>query len=213
MDADGATSEASVPFGSGMATNEPVGFFGVGQELVPTKYSPLAAVPQSFEWFGEVTAQTVGGVWKFFQPSNLWNFVERVFTTAPNQSDGPEAVATNSTRAQESLERDSQRMMSIVGAVSLGDQIAADGWGNVLQFLALLNMAIGIFNLIPLPPFDGGHVLIGTYERVRELLRRDGRRYFADYNKVMPVAMGVIMVMVAIGLMAIYLDLADPVQI
>lgn len=213
MDRDGATSDASVSFGSGMATNEPVGFFGVGQELVPTKYSPIAAIPESFRWFGEVTTQTIGGVWNFFQPSNLWNFVERVFTTAPTQSEEPETVATNSTRAQESLEQDSQRMMSIVGAVSLGEQIAADGWGNVLQFLALLNMAIGIFNLIPLPPFDGGHVLIGTYERVRELLRRDGRRYFADYNKVMPVAMGVIMVMVAIGLMAIYLDLADPVQI
>ena len=103
--------------------------------------------------------------------------------------------------------------MSIVGAVVLGEELTDGGWANLLAFFAFLNMAIGLLNLIPLPPFDGGHVAVGTYEKIRELLRRDGRRYFADYNKVMPVAMAVVSFMVIVGLMAMYLDLADPIRL
>ena len=51
---------------------------------------------------------------------------------------------------------------------------------------AVFLLVIGLINLIPLPPFDGGHVMIATYEKIRELFRRDGRRYLADTNKILP---------------------------
>ena len=213
VDAQGAASESTVNFGSRVGVTKQVGFFGVGEERTIVKYSPIAAVPKSFEWFGEVAKASVVGVWNFFRPSNVWGFVERVFTTTPSGESTRDEPAPNRTQAERTMEDDANRMVSIVGAVGLGSQLTEDGLGPLLQFLALLNMAIGIFNLIPLPPFDGGHVLIGTYEKIRELLRRDGRRYLADYAKIMPVATGVVIIMAAIGLMAIYLDIADPVQI
>ena len=46
----------------------------------------------------------------------------------------------------------------------------------------VVNVLIGILNLMPLLPLDGGHVAIATYERIRSI---GGRRYMAD---VVPAA-------------------------
>ena len=62
----------------------------------------------------------------------------------------------------------------------------------MLYLLAALNVFIGVFNMFPLLPLDGGHAAIADYERIRE--RRTGRRYFADVARLMPLAMGVIVV-------------------
>ena len=56
-------------------------------------------------------------------------------------------------------------------------------------------------------PLDGGHAAVATYERLRE---RDGRRYFADVSKLMPVAMGVIVVLLFLFMSGLYLDITDP---
>ena len=62
----------------------------------------------------------------------------------------------------------------------------------MLYLLAALNVFVGVFNMFPLLPLDGGHAAIAMYERIRE---RNGRRYFADVSKLMPFAMGVIVVL------------------
>ena len=53
----------------------------------------------------------------------------------------------------------------------------------------MLNVFVGVFNMFPLLPLDGGHAAIATYERLRE---RNGQRYHADVSKMMPFAMAVI---------------------
>ena len=60
----------------------------------------------------------------------------------------------------------------------------------------MINIFIGLFNLVPLLPFDGGHVAIATYERIRES-RRGGRRYLADVAKLLPLTYAVVLVLVA----------------
>ena len=62
------------------------------------------------------------------------------------------------------------------------------GQANVSELLYLLvaiNMFVGIVNLFPMLPLDGGHVAIAVYERIRS---RKGRAYHADVAKLMPVA-------------------------
>jgi membrane-associated protease RseP (regulator of RpoE activity) len=80
----------------------------------------------------------------------------------------------------------------------------------VLYLLAVLNVFVGVFNMFPLLPLDGGHAAVATYERVRE--GRSRRRYFADIERLMPVAMGVIMVLLALFMSGLYLDLARPLR-
>ena len=75
-----------------------------------------------------------------------------------------------------------------------------------------MNIFIGVFNLIPLLPFDGGHVAIAVYEKAQELRRRSRSRYIADISRMIPVAYTVVMVLAVVGLLAVYLDLTKGVS-
>jgi membrane-associated protease RseP (regulator of RpoE activity) len=78
--------------------------------------------------------------------------------------------------------------------------------------MAVLNVFIGLFNLVPLLPLDGGHVAIATYERIREI-GRGGRRYFVDVTRLLPVTYAVVTVLVLIGISSIYLDVVNPISL
>jgi membrane-associated protease RseP (regulator of RpoE activity) len=78
----------------------------------------------------------------------------------------------------------------------------------VLYLLAVLNVFVGVFNMFPLLPLDGGHAAIATYERVRE--RGSRRRYYADVSKLMPFAMTVIAVLLLLFMSGLYLDITQP---
>jgi membrane-associated protease RseP (regulator of RpoE activity) len=79
---------------------------------------------------------------------------------------------------------------------------------GLLLLLAALNVFVGVFNMFPLLPLDGGHAAVAVYERVRE--GRSRRRYFADIERMMPFAMGVITVLLMLFMAGLYLDLTKP---
>ncbi|MFV0308222.1 MAG: site-2 protease family protein [Desertimonas sp.] len=75
---------------------------------------------------------------------------------------------------------------------------------------ALINIFIGMFNLIPLLPFDGGHVAIAVSEKIQEkLLHR--RRYFADVTRLLPLTYGVVIVLGLLFVSSLYLDVVNPI--
>jgi len=77
-------------------------------------------------------------------------------------------------------------------------------------FLAQINIFVGILNLIPLLPLDGGHAAIATYERIRS---RKGRApYRADITKLLPLTYAVVLVFGFIGLTTIWLDIVRPIS-
>jgi membrane-associated protease RseP (regulator of RpoE activity) len=95
---------------------------------------------------------------------------------------------------------------TIVGATQVSKNAGqADGWAGMLSLLAAVNVSVGVFNMFPLLPLDGGHAAIATYERLRE---RKGKRYFADVNKLMPVAAMCITLIAFMFLTGLYLDIA-----
>ena len=55
------------------------------------------------------------------------------------------------------------------------------GWADFLIVMVEINVFIGLLNLLPMLPLDGGHVLIAVYERIRS---RKGRPYHADVAKL-----------------------------
>lgn len=100
------------------------------------------------------------------------------------------------------------RPTTLVGISQVsGDIGSRDGLKAVLLLLASVNVFVGVFNLLPLLPFDGGHAAIATYERVRS---RRGRRYMADVSKAVPVTMVVLMLVALLFFTGLYLDIAKP---
>ena len=101
------------------------------------------------------------------------------------------------------------RPTTLVGITGLSDDVGeSQGLVGILYLLAVLNVFIGVFNMFPLLPLDGGHAAIATYERLRE---RNGVRYYADVSKLMPFAMAVITVLLFLFASGLYLDVTDPV--
>ena len=207
---DGADLRFTVDLGSDVEVLEASGFLGVGQDQVPQTLGPVDALTASVGDFGSMVGESVSGITRLFSPSNLASFAGRLFDGSTTDSETTEPTSARETNAQY-LEANEARPISIVGVVGLGSQ--TESLFQLLFFLASINVVIGVINLIPLLPFDGGHIAVATYERIRELVARDGRRYFADANKLMPVAVAVIMVMVTVGLLGLSLDIVDPLQI
>jgi membrane-associated protease RseP (regulator of RpoE activity) len=88
-------------------------------------------------------------------------------------------------------------------------QGAQAGAGSLLEVLIALNIFIGIANMLPMLPLDGGHVAIALYERIRT---RRGRPYYqADAAKLVPVAYAFIILLILLVSSAAYLDITHPV--
>ncbi len=91
-----------------------------------------------------------------------------------------------SAKAANQAAQNGTRVESIVGAARTAVQAAQAGIGDLLVILISINVFVGIFNLFPMLPLDGGHVAIAVYERIRS-----GRRsvaYHADAAKLLPFA-------------------------
>lgn len=201
---DGATETVEVTIGANPLRPKE-GQLGVGPSFPPERVGPIAAVGQTIQEFLDVAVASVKGMVQLFTPAGLGSFAQQV---AQGRQD-PSADATGSGGAGGG----ENRFLSIYGAARLGVDLTREGIGPALGFLAMLNIFIGMFNLIPLLPFDGGHIAIATYERVRELLRRDGRRYFTDVGRLLPLTYAVVALLMMIGLSSFYLDFVNPVNL
>jgi membrane-associated protease RseP (regulator of RpoE activity) len=113
--------------------------------------------------------------------------------------------------------RDTNGPISVVGASELGGQTAQAGlWNFFLLLAAGLNFFVGVFNLLPLLPLDGGHIAVAWYEKIRTWFatRRNkpdpGR---VDYFKLMPITYVVIVIFGAFSALTILADIINPVNI
>ncbi len=179
---------------------------GTAQLRQSVEVGYLEAVPDTLDEFGFLVKESVLGIGRFFSPSGLNNFFRDVADQPAQQGITP--IDSGITTAVPS--DDQGRVISIFGALRIGADLTENGYGNLLLFLALLNVFIGVFNLIPLLPFDGGHVVIATYERLRSWR---GRRYTADVSKMVPVAYAVILILGFVFIGSVYLDFTDPVEL
>jgi membrane-associated protease RseP (regulator of RpoE activity) len=182
VERDGSIETLVVTFGSveddagGMR-----GFFGVTPTSETVRLNPVAGFVDAGAALGEATVASVNGMWRLF--SGLGDLVGATFS-------GDTATI------------DENRPASPIGLVRLGAQTEQLGLGFTLSLLALVNVFVGLFNLIPMYPLDGGHFAVAVYERIR------GRE--ADVAKLAPVAAVVVVFMILIGVLAIYLDIANP---
>ncbi|WP_435079574.1 M50 family metallopeptidase [Clavibacter michiganensis] len=120
-------------------------------------------------------------------------------------------------------ERDPNGPMSVVGVGRVAGEIAsldetpvASRASAMIGLVASLNVALGMINLLPLLPLDGGHVLGAIVEGVRRFLAKAfGRRDPGpvDVAKLMPLTFVVVIVFGAMSALLIFADLVNPVRL
>jgi membrane-associated protease RseP (regulator of RpoE activity) len=168
--------------------NQPDGFIGIGYAVPTIHYGFISSIDRSGGLFVDISARTFDALGSLLSAHGVSAYGHML--TSTKAADAPNAV----------------RFSSPVGIVRVANQAAKTGFSDVLTLLILINIFVGIFNLLPLLPLDGGHVAIATYEAVRS---RKGRHYHADVTKLMPLTYGVFLLLVFIGGSALFLDVRD----
>ncbi|HVM08144.1 MAG TPA: M50 family metallopeptidase [Acidimicrobiales bacterium] len=187
------------------ASKEPRGFIGIGPSVeLATK--GLMGVPLAFE-------QLIGGDFDSDPNQVAPGLVENAKALA--QVFSPSGMASywrNITGdARPGTADEGTRFLSPVGLVRIAGTAADTGWLEVLILLIMINIFVGLFNLVPLLPLDGGHVIIAVYEAIRSKIQ--GARYYTDVAKLMPLTYAAFLLIVFLGASALYLDIARPLQL
>jgi membrane-associated protease RseP (regulator of RpoE activity) len=212
VERDGERRELPATIGQ----NGGVGFLGVGPEFTSLheRVPVHEAAPQAVAELG-MGLQMAGEALTSFFTGGIGDFANQVVTGGRGTADDPTVGDSGGTAGAGSGDGDAavegeNRLISIYGAVRIGDQLTESGLAGLLFFLVNINIFVGVFNLVPLLPLDGGHVAIATYERVRS---RRGHRYMADVSRLMPLTYAVVMVLIVLGLSSLYLDIANPINL
>jgi membrane-associated protease RseP (regulator of RpoE activity) len=143
----------------------------------------------------ELAPLTFQALGKFFAPDQLTKYSK--------------AVANAGTPGA-TKEIDDTRFMSPVGTVNMLAAASKNDFTDGIMLFGAINVFVGMFNMVPMLPLDGGHVLVATYERMRSTRKR---RYIADVRKLMPAAYAVMFLMLMLGISSLYLDLRAPISL
>jgi len=173
--------------------NGPQGFLGISATALNPKVGPFQAAGRSGQDLGSLAKATVGALGKLLSFQGVQSYTNQVQgKTVSKQDQG-------------------NRFLSPVGVYRIAGSAADQGLAQVLSLLVLINVFVGLFNMLPLLPFDGGHVAIAVYEAIRSRIK--GRRHFADAAKLLPVAYVTVGLLALIFVSSLYLDIAKPLKL
>jgi membrane-associated protease RseP (regulator of RpoE activity) len=184
------TTLASVPGRSGA-------YLGIAPAEVFQVTSPLGAIQYAGSTFAQAVTGSAGAV------ASLPSEISKLFAKNRASASGNQAI-------------------SVVGAAELtGSAVAADvGWQYKVSFILLLiaslNIFVGLFNLLPLLPLDGGHIAVVIWERIRAWLARLRGRPdpgLVDMAKLLPVSFSIFMIIVFFGVILILANIVNPVTL
>ncbi len=172
------------------------GFAGISSGVTNVRVGPIGTVKDMWT----MTTQSI---------SALATFPQKVFTTGydlvtgkPRDVTGPISVVGASVVAGE---------LATTNQLTLGSRIA-----SYFSLLGSVNLFVAILNLIPLLPFDGGHIAGALWEALRRGLARLFRRPaygFFDTAKLLPVAYVVGAFLVIAGAILVMADIVSPIRI
>ena len=181
---------------SGNPVVEYVGFVGIGSSFVNERQNVTTVLP---------------AVW-----DNVVGVVRIIVTL-------PERLVDVAQAAFGTQERDPNGPLSVVGVGRIAGEIASvdslavrDRVSSLIGILASLNVALFVFNLIPLLPLDGGHVAVGLYEGAkRRIYRALGKSDPGPVNasKLIPVTLVVVAILGSMSLLLMYADIVNPIRL
>lgn len=181
---------------SGKKVTQDVGFLGVGPATELARQPVTAVLP--------ALGQNLGGDFGIIAhfPQRIAQVAQAAFGSEARNPNGP---------------------VGVVGVGRMAGEIAsttAVPWAERLAFLislvASLNVALFAFNMIPLLPLDGGHIIGAIWEGVRRFFaalfkRRDPGP--VDIAKLVPLTFVVVIVLGATSLLLVYADIVKPIQL
>jgi len=120
-------------------------------------------------------------------------------------------------------DRDPNGLVGIVGVAQVTGQAASsEGLSTseriqtFLLIIASLNFFVGVFNLLPILPLDGGHMAVAIADEVRAIVARirgRARPEGINVNKLAPFTMVVFVLLAALTVLLLAADIINPIQV
>lgn len=172
-----------------------VGYAGMYSQMGYIQQPLLAGPEMAVDSAGRVATMILN------LPARLWDIGASVFAGADRDPNGP---------------------LSVVGVGRLAGEVASvdapvlDRWAGLLSLLGMLNIALFVFNLIPLLPLDGGHIVVALWDGIRRIWAKIFRRpppAPVDATSLVPLTVVVSVVLIAMGALLLIADIVKPVSL
>jgi membrane-associated protease RseP (regulator of RpoE activity) len=186
----------------GKALTDHVGFMGLSPSAEIVR-QPITAVPAVI---GDQISRTAGVVLRI--PQKMAGIAKAAFGGGVRDPNGPISVVGVGRVAGEVADG---QLSGVTGSNSVSSKLVF-----LLSLIASLNIALFVFNLIPLLPLDGGHAAGALWEGLkRQVARLRGRPNpgYVDVAKALPVAYAVSVALIGMSVLLIYADLVNPIKI
>jgi membrane-associated protease RseP (regulator of RpoE activity) len=185
----------------GEVRTRPVGFLGISpdSEMVPQSITTVPGV------LGDYLARTAGVVLRI--PEKMVGVAKAAFGGGERDPNGPISVVGVGRFAGEVASAESTDDATIT---------VVDRFATLISLVMSLNLALFVFNLIPLLPLDGGHVAGALWEGLRRQVARLRRRPDpgpVDVARGLPIAYGVATLLIGMSVLLIYADLVRPIRL
>ena len=129
----------------------------------------------------------------------------------------PASIPRLFTSTVDHTQRSTSSPVGVVGMAEVSGSLYQQyGLSSILLLVAEVNVFIGVFNLLPILPLDGGHIAILLYEEARKRvykLRRRPDPGRVDLNKMMPVAYGFLLFFVCLTVLLVAADVTNPIRL
>ena len=177
-----------------------VGVLGMSPQSQAVRVGPIGAIKYAGSTYGQILTGTATALVTI--PTKIPALWDAVVNDAP---------------------RDPAGLVGVVGAADVSGQILgseSDPWSlriaGLLLIIAGLNIFIGIFNLLPILPLDGGHLAVLGYEEARSRIARWRGRPDpgkVDMNKLLPVAYVFLFVLISLSVLLLVADIVNPIDL
>jgi membrane-associated protease RseP (regulator of RpoE activity) len=120
-------------------------------------------------------------------------------------------------------ERDANGLVGVVGVARVSGQAVGDANLSISEraatfilIVASLNIFVGLFNLLPILPLDGGHMAVAIADEFRALfarVRKRPRPAAIDVTVLTPITMVVFVILASLTLLLLVADVINPVTL
>lgn len=177
-----------------------IGFIGIFNEYSLVRSNPITAVSQAASMTGNFISASVKSLISLpTKVPELWSQTVGGKVRDPQGLVGVVGVARVSGEAVGSSK------------LTVGERLA-----TFILIIASLNFFVGIFNLLPLLPLDGGHIAVAIADEVRAFiarLRGRSRPPAIDVAILTPVTMVVFVLLVGLTLLLLVADIVNPISV
>ena len=176
------------------------GFIGISNTVATVRTSPLAAVGKSVSTTGQ-------------------------FIKAPVKSlvSLPAKIPALWSQTVAGRERDPEGLVGVVGVARVSGQAVgsnalspSERIGTFIIIIASLNIFVGVFNLLPILPLDGGHMAVAIADEIRAFiarLRGRSRPKAIDVAVLTPVTLVIFVLLAGLTLLLLVADIVNPINL